>query len=272
MTQHLTVIGCGTMGRAVIGGLVASGEASDWTVDATVRHASSAQRVAQEMGIPVGTDNVVAARRADIVLLGVKPQQVGEVLTSHGMPHALEGTLVISMCAGVTLGQLEAWAPEARIIRAMPNTPALIREGMTVLSAGSAATADDVEVAQRIFGSVGRCMVLDEKHLDVVTGLSGSGPAFACVILEAMADGGVMMGLPRDVATELAAQTLQGAARMVLQTGVHPAALRDRVTTPGGCTIAGLFTMEEGRVRSTVARTIQVAAEVAAGLGGPRES
>jgi pyrroline-5-carboxylate reductase len=268
VTKHLSVIGCGTMGRAVIGGLIASGEASQWALGATVKHADTALRLAEELPLEVGTDNVVEASRADVVLLGVKPQGVEEVLTAPGMTRALHDKLVISLCAGVTLGQLEAWAPEARVIRAMPNTPALIREGMTVLSAGSRATPDDLAVARRIFSSVGRCRVLDEKHLDVVTGLSGSGPALVCVILESMADGGVMMGLPRDVAVELAAQTLQGTARMVLETGVHPAALRDRVTTPAGCTIAGLFRMEEGRVRSTMARTIQEAALVACGLGG----
>jgi len=180
---------------------------------------------------------------------------------------ALQGKLVISICAGVTLGQLAAWCPGARYIRAMPNTPALISEGMTVVSPGAGVSDDDLELALGIFRSVGRCRVLDAKYLDAVTGLSGSGPAFACVMLEALADGGVMMGLPRDVAVELAAQTMQGAARMVLETGDHPAALRDRVTTPAGCTIAGLFRMEEGRIRSTLAQTVQVAAKKASTLG-----
>jgi pyrroline-5-carboxylate reductase len=269
--KHLSVIGCGTMGRAVVGGLIASGEAAQWSIGATVKHAESALRLANELPIEIGTDNVVEAERADVVLLGTKPQGLKEVLTSPGMKAALHDKLLISLCAGVTLEQLEAWAPEARVIRAMPNTPALIREGMTVLAPGARATPDDLAVARRIFASVGICRVLDERHLDAVTGLSGSGPAFVCVILEAMADGGVMMGLPRDVAVELAAQTLQGTARMVIETGVHPAALRDRVTTPAGCTIAGLFCMEEGRVRSTIARTIQEAAQVASGLGGARK-
>ncbi len=149
----------------------------------------------------------------------------------------------------------------------MPNTPCLIGEGMTALAPSAEATEADLELARGIFGVVGRVVVLDEKHMDAVTGLSGSGPAFACVILEALADGGVMMGLPRAVAVELAAQTVQGAARLVLETGEHPAALKDRVTTPAGCTIAGLFKMEEGRIRSTLARTVQEATRVASGLG-----
>ena len=256
------------MGRAILGGLHAAGTAGGWGVRATVRHAARAQALAADLPwVEVGTDNLAAARHAEVVILATKPQVARAVLTAPGMPEALDGTLLISLCAGVSIAQLSTWAPGARPVRAMPNTPALIREGMTVLSPGDTATADDLTLAETIFSAVGRVRVLDEGHLDAVTGLSGSGPAFACVIVDALADGGVMMGLPRDVATELAAQTLQGAARMVLQTGIHPAALRDQVTTPAGCTIAGLFMMEEGRVRSTLARTVQEAATVAAGLG-----
>jgi pyrroline-5-carboxylate reductase len=149
----------------------------------------------------------------------------------------------------------------------MPNTPCVIGEGMTVLSTGPRATPEQMQVAQAIFAAVGRTRRLEEKHLNAVTALSGSGPAFALVVLESLADGGVMMGLPREVAVELSAQTLQGAARLVLQTGLHPAALKDDVTTPAGCTIAGLLTMEDGRIRSTLARTIQEATLVAANLG-----
>ena len=130
----------------------------------------------------------------------------------------------------------------------MPNTPCIIREGMSILSSSSTSTEQDILMAEEIFSAVGRCRRLEEKHLDAVTGLSGSGPAFACVVLEAMADGGVMMGLPRDVAMELAAQTMQGAARLVLHSGLHPAHLKDQVTTPAGCTIAGLLMMEDGKI------------------------
>lgn len=265
----LAVIGCGTMGTAVVQGLRAAG-APGLAFLPTVRHAETADRLSSELGLPVGIDNVAAAAAADLVLLGTKPQAVAEALTAPGMAEALAGKLLMSLCAGITTAQLAAWAPGTRVIRAMPNTPALIREGMTVISPGAGVTPDDLAVAKSIFGAVGRVRVLDEKHLDAVTGLSGSGPAFACVILESLADGGVMMGLPRDVAIELAAQTMQGAARLVLQTGEHPAALRDSVTTPAGCTIAGLFVMEDGRVRSTMARTVQEAAQVASGLGKPR--
>lgn len=258
------------MGRAIVGGLMAEQGGEAWEIHATLRHAERAARLAHDLpSLTVGTDNVAAARSASIVLLATKPQAAGKVLRAPGMEEALDSSLMISLCAGVRLEQLEAWAPTARHVRAMSNTPALIREGMTVLAPGERATPEDLEIATEIFAAVGRVRVLEERYLDAVTGLSGSGPAFASVIVDALSDGGVMMGLPRDVATELAAQTLQGAARMVLQTGIHPAALRDQVTTPAGCTIAGLFMMEEGRVRSTMARTVQEAARVASGLGGP---
>lgn len=269
--RKLAVLGCGTMGQAVVRGLLASAQGPLWTAAGSVKHAASASQVSASLGIPVTTNSASAAEGADVVLVGVKPQGVAELFANPAVREAVAGKLVISICAGVTLAQLQSYAPLARFVRAMPNTPALIGEGMTVISPSEATTEEDLAVATGIFTSVGRCRTLDERHLDTVTGLSGSGPAFACVILESLADGGVMMGLPRDVAIELAAQTMQGAARLVLQTGAHPAALRDSVTTPAGCTIAGLFVMEDGRIRSTLARTVQEAARVAAGLGKPSE-
>lgn len=258
------------MGGAVVRGLRDADPS--WSFLASVRHAESALRLQEELGVPVLTDNVAIAEDAQVVLIAVKPQAIGELFEDGRLAEALAGKVAISICAGVSLARLEALAPRARWLRAMPNTPALIREGMTVLSPGRGAGEAESRVAREVFAAVGRCRVLDEKHLDAVTGLSGSGPAFAFVMLESLADGGVMMGLPRDVAFELAAQTMQGAARLALETGVHPAALRDSVTTPGGCTIAGLFVMEDGRIRSTLARTVQEAARVAGGLGRAPEA
>lgn len=263
----LAVLGCGTMGRAIVTGLLDAQVLAPHRIVATVRRASVAEQVRDDLGVDVLTDNVEACSRADAALLAVKPQVVARVLTDPALGLALQGKLLISICAGVRIAQLEAWLPSTRIVRAMPNTPCTIGQGMTVVSPGSGATEADLALAQAIFGAVGRCRVLDEEYLDAVTALGGSGPAFACVVLEAMADGGVMMGLPRDVAVEIAAQTMQGAARLVLESGEHPAALKDAVTTPAGCTIAGLLTMEDGRIRSTLARTIQEATRVAAGLG-----
>jgi len=217
-------------------------------------------------------NNVPAVQQSDIVLLCCKPQAAHTILSEPGLRDALEGKLLISILAGVTIRQLTAMvSPETKVIRAMPNTPCKIREGMTVVS--SLPQSQDAELDRsiilNIFSSIGRCRFLDEKHFDACTALSGSGPAFACIFLEAMADGGVMMGLPRAEALELAAQTLQGAARMTLQSNTHPAQLKDAVTTPGGCTIAGLLALEDGRVRSTIARAIQIATERASELGQP---
>jgi pyrroline-5-carboxylate reductase len=266
--QTIAILGCGTMGEAILGGRQAVDDGPRVTV-VSARREERAHKLAERYGVVAVTDNAAAARQADIALLAVKPQAASRVLNAPGVNEALEGKLLISICAGVSTAQLAAWAPGSAVVRAMPNTPCLIRQGMTVVSRGPRATAAHIDTARQIFEAVGRCVSLDEKHLDAVTGLSGSGPAFICVILEALADGGVRMGLPRDVAVELAAQTTQGAARMVLETGRHPAALKDEVTTPAGCTIAGLLTMEDGRIRSILARTIEEAARVASGLGQP---
>jgi len=262
----IAILGCGTMGEAILAGLAGTPSAPDVVVVSAHREAT-AQRLAERYGVRATTDNAEAARQADVSVLCVKPQAAREVLDAPGVTEALADKLLISICAGVTTTQLAQWAPASAVVRAMPNTPCLIREGMTVVSPGPRSTDAHVAGAVAVFEAVGRCRVLEEKHLDAVTGLSGSGPAFACVILEALADGGVRMGLPRDVAVELAAQTFQGAARMVLETGKHPAALKDEVTTPAGCTIAGLLTMEDGRIRSILARTIEEAANTASTLG-----
>ena len=264
--NRIAIIGCGTMGEAILGGLRAVPSAPQVT-HVTTRRQPVADELAARLDVFAGLDPVAAIDATDLALLCVKPGTARQVLTSPGVSEALAGKLLISICAGVSIDQLQEWAPAADIIRAMPNTPCVIREGMTVVSPGEGVSEAQIAVAMGIFSSVGRCRTLEEKHLDAVTGLSGSGPAFACVILEALADGGVRMGLPRDVAVELAAQTFQGAARMVLQTGKHPAALKDEVTTPAGCTIAGLLTMEDGRIRSILARTIEEATKTASGLG-----
>jgi len=222
----------------------------------------------------VAGENVGSAQQADVILLCCKPQLAHIILSAPGMKEALDGKLLISILAGVTIQQLKDWvSPTTTVIRAMPNTPCKIREGMTVVSTIPPSVNAETHrvLILKIFSSIGRCRFLDEKHFDACTALSGSGPAFACIFMEAMADGGVMMGLPRAEALELAAQTLQGAARMVLQGGTHPAQLKDAVTTPGGCTIAGLLAMEDGRVRSTIARAIQVATEHASQLGQPKK-
>ncbi|TFK42958.1 pyrroline-5-carboxylate reductase [Crucibulum laeve] len=312
MGYTLCVLGCGTMGVAVLSGVIDSlditsklhnGFNPKWeshtpgTLTPAVADTPDASRAsrfiacvsreesAKKLRIvfdtlgPLGrtveifaSKNVEALKQADVVLLCCKPQLAEGILGEPGIKEALDGKLLISILAGVRMHQLAEWVhPSTRVVRAMPNTPCKIREGMTVVSTlpPSAYEETDRAIILKIFSSIGRCRFLDEKHFDACTALSGSGPAFACIFLEAMADGGVMMGLPRAEALELAAQTLQGAARMVLQGGAHPAQIKDAVTTPGGCTIAGLLALEDGRVRSTIARGIQIATERASELGQP---
>lgn len=264
---RLAVIGCGTMGGAILAGLLKSGQFAPSDVLATIKPEDARPTVETEYGVEVLTDNAEACRRASIVLVSLKPHHMHAVLDVPAMQEALRGKLVISVAAGVRLTQLAQWLPETALIRAMPNTPCLLGAGMTVIAPGPRATSEHMALAQSIFRSVGRVVTLDDKHMDAVTSLNGSGPAFVYVVLEALADGGVMMGLPRDVALEIAAQVTLGAARMVLETGSHPAALKDQVTTPAGSTIAGLLMMEDGRIRSVLARAIQEAANVASTLG-----
>lgn len=295
----MAVLACGTMGTAILSGVLdfqLSMENGDNSKDlaATSQHGESFERVPlpKKYIATVGRDstakrlastfseaghsnvevfqqrNVEAVRRSDIVLLCTKPQRVSEFMSEPGMKEALENKILVSIAAGTTINTIQKVVPPStKVVRAMPNTPCRIREGMTVISDVKWLTHLERDLIATIFSAVGKCNFLDEKYFDAATALAGSGPAFVTLFLEAMTDGGVMMGLPRAEALELAAQTMQGAARMVLESGTHPAAIKDSVTTPGGCTIAGLLQMEDGRVRSTVARTIQTAAEHAAGLG-----
>lgn len=270
-TPHITVIGTGTMGRAITTGMIRAGVVDPSQLVVTDRTPRSAEELASETGARAVTTTADAVRDADIVLLCVKPNDVPSVLTEFRPAGVLRPhTLIISIAAGVTTSSIEQMVgAQSAVVRAMPNTACVIGKGMTVVSAGAHANPEHLATAQRIFGTLGRCIMLDEKHLNVVTGLSGSGPAFLYVVMEALADGGVMCGLPRAVATELVAQVALGAAEMVLSTGRHPSALKDDVTTPGGCTIAGLLAMEDGKIRSVLARAVETAAQVASGLGGP---
>lgn len=198
----------------------------------------------------------------------LKPQIVMDILSQRDIKDAMRGKIVISIAAGIRLEQYAEWLPSQTLcVRAMPNTPCQIGAGMVILSDHPSLDGETKSWLTSLFCPLGRCRFLSERHFDAVTALSGSGPAFACIILEALADGGVMMGLARDVAVELAAQSLQGAARMVLTSGKHPAEIKDTVTTPAGCTIAGILTMEDGKIRSVMARTIEEATKVASTLG-----
>lgn len=265
----LAVLGLGTLGSALTRGLLDSGQVSPERLVGTVRRSAIAEERAQALRISVGVDNPQAAGQADVVLLCTKPKAVVALVAELAAAGALDHRpLLVSVAAGVRADQIEAAAPDGTpVARAMPNTPCLIGEGMTAVAPGSHANEEHLALTCDLFRPLGRVLQLEEEHMDVVTGLSGSGPAFVYVILEALSEGGVMMGLPRKVATELACQTVRGAATMVLDTGRHPAELKDEVLTPAGCTIAGLLTMEDGGIRSTLARGIQEAARAAAALG-----
>jgi len=266
-TSTLTVLGCGTMGEAIVRGLLRSGRLKPQQLYATDRRADVVRTLREKHGIHATGDNLEACRAAGVVLVCVKPHEVASALDNDAMRTALRGKLVISIAAGVRLDQLRGWLPDSAIIRAMPNTPCLIGEGMTVIARGPGVSDQHAAIATEIFRAVGRCVEAEDKVMDAVTSLNGSGPAFAYMVLEALTDGGVRMGLRRDAAMEIAAQMFQGAARMVLQTGMHPAALKDQVNTPAGCTIAGLLIMEDGRIRSVLARAVEEAAHVASKLG-----
>jgi pyrroline-5-carboxylate reductase len=263
----LAIIGSGTMGEAIVRGLLRSGKLQPVQIVATDRRLDVVNALRVEHAVRTTTNNQEACREATVVLLAVKPHEVAAVVDTDEMRQILSGKLVISIAAGVRLAQLATWLPASAVIRAMPNTPCLIGEGMTVIARGVGVSDEQASAAIEIFRAVGRCLETEDKLMDAVTSLNGSGPAFAYVFLEAMCDGAVRMGLRRDAAMEIAAQMFQGAARMVLQTGQHPAALKDQVTTPAGCTIAGLLTMEDGRIRSVIARAVEEAAVVAARLG-----
>ncbi|MDA2937856.1 pyrroline-5-carboxylate reductase [Acidobacteria bacterium AH-259-A15] len=228
---------------------------------ATVRHTERAQALSQELGIPVTTDNVEAARRSDLILICVKPNTVSEVLEKIS-PEMSPDKLLISIAASVPTPYIEGiLSAEIPVVRAMPNTPCEVGCGMTGICSGRFADDSHLEIAEALFKAVGMTVVLDEKHMDAVTGLSASGPAFVYIILESLAEAGVKVGLSRDIATLLVAQTVQGAARVALQTGRHPALLKDAVTTPAGCTIDGILELEEGKLRVTLIKAVVKATE-----------
>ena len=261
--KKLAVLGAGKLGGILLRAYLKQGLFASNQVIATVKHPERAAVLAKELGIRVATDNREAVKGADIILLTVKPQTVGEVLHQIA-PEIGSQSLVLSVAASVPTGFVEQQLAAASggkhdriaVVRAMPNTPAAVDCGMTAICGGTHAQAEHREIARTMFDAVGRTIVLDEKHMDAVTGLSASGPAFAYIILESLAEAGVKVGLPRDVATLLAAQTMKGAASVVLETGDHPALLKDAVTTPAGCTIDGILELEEGKLRVTLIKAV----------------
>ena len=258
--QKVAIIGLGKIATILLQAMLRDGLLSPQRVHATVTRAEKAAQLSKELGIHAGTDNAAAVRDADIILLAVKPQTVGTVLS--GLRDVItDKQLLISVAASVPTAYMEErLAAKVPIIRAMPNTPSLVGAGMTGICKGANATAAQLELAQAMFNTVGRTAVVEEKHMDAVTGLSASGPAFIYIIVESLAEAGVKVGLPRDLATLLAAQTTMGAAKVILETGQHPAQLKDAVTTPAGCTIDGILELEEGKLRVTLIKAVVKAA------------
>jgi len=266
---RVAILGAGKMGGILLQAFLKNNLLLPEQIVATVQHADRAQALSVQFGVEVTTDNLAAAEQADVILLGIKPTQVPDVVAQIA-PALTPAKLVLSFAASVKTRSIEdAAGCDLAVIRAMPNTPAMLAAAVTALCPGRFVSADQMGIAQRIFSTVGRTVVVDEKHMDAVTGLSGSGPAFIYIIIEALAEAGVNVGLPRDVATLLAAQTTLGSAKMVLETGYHPALLKDQVTTPAGCTVDGILELEEGGLRVTlikaVKRATQRAKELAAG-------
>ena len=264
--SKLAVIGAGKMGETLIKALLDAKMLAADQIVATVKHANRVDEVATRLGAPITLDNRAAIKSADVILLCVKPQALRDVLAEI-KPVISNDQLVISIAASATTSfierQLEKGVP---VVRSMPNTPTLVRAGMSVLCRGAHATEEHLKRACKIFEAVGRTLIIDEKYMDAVTALSASGPAYIYIILESLAEGGVKVGLPRNVATELAAQMCFGAAKMVLETGAHPALLKDAVTTPAGCTIDGILQLEEGGLRVTLIKAVVEATRRAAQL------
>ncbi len=257
----IAVLGMGKMGGILVRAFQKQGLFAASDIAATVQHEEKAAALSVELGIPVGTDNRAAVRKADIIILGLKPSAVGGVLDEiRGELNPKQ--LIISIAASVPTEYVEKrLAAAIPVVRTMPNTPAIVGCGMTAICKGKFVHEKHLESASRLFASVGRTVVVDEKHMDAITGLSASGPAYIYIILEALAEGGVKVGLPRDLATLLAAQTTLGAAKVALETGHHPALLKDEVTTPAGCTIDGIMELEEGKLRVTLIKAVVKAAQ-----------
>jgi pyrroline-5-carboxylate reductase len=265
------VVGTGVMGQTILRGLFDAGALQRQHAWGTARSTHTCETASQTLGIPVETDIAARVPAAGVIVLSVKPAQAGRAIATLRDAGLRPDTLLVSILAGTTLAQLESLTGTSNPwVRAMPNTPCIVREGMTAICPGSYATPAHLALVRRIFECVGRCVQADETHFNAITALSGSGPAYYYLIMEAMADAGVRVGLSRELALTLVTQTALGSARMVQSADRHPAALRDDVTTPAGCTIGGLLMMEDGKIRSVLARAIEEATKIAAGLGADK--
>ena len=265
-SKKIAFLGGGNMAEALIKGLIAAGTAKPDHILVTDVSADRLAHLQATYGV-VRKGNLEAAREADIIVLSVKPQVIERVLAEIAA-EVDETKLVVSIAAGISLARIEkALKENSHVVRVMPNTPALVLAGAAALAGGKHATGDDLALALSIFNSVGRAVIVEEKLMDAVTGLSGSGPAYVFMIIDALSDAGVKAGLPRPLALELAAQTVYGSAKMVLETKEHPGKLRDMVTSPGGTTIEGLHALEKGKLRATLMNAVEAATARSRELG-----
>jgi pyrroline-5-carboxylate reductase len=259
-TYKLAVIGTGAMGKALIKGLIDAKVFKPHEIVASDINKSRLEAFREEIKVEIA-ENIEAASRAEIILLAVKPMVIVDVLKEVSA-HIKSDQMVISIAAGVTIRRLQSeLEPDVPVIRAMPNTPCMVRAGAIAISRGSEATDDHIQQARAIFGAVGRIIEVPERAMDAVTGLSGSGPAYIFVLIEALSDAGVKAGLTRNQAEFLAVQTVFGAAKMVMDIDKHPAELKDAVTSPGGTTIAGLAALERAAFRASIVDAVEAAAE-----------
>ncbi len=258
---RVAVLGAGKMGGILLQAFLKENLFAADRIHATVGHAERALALSTQWGVDVSTNNLEAVKQSDLILVGVKPFQVPELIAEI-KPALSKGKMLVSFAASVKTRAIEeAAGMDIAVVRAMPNTPSALGAGAAALCRGRFVSDAQMALAQRLFETVGRTVLVDEKHMDAVTGLSGSGPAYLYIIIEALAEAGVKVGLPREIATQLAAQTAYGAAKMVLETGYHPALLKDAVTTPAGCTIDGILELEEGGLRVTLIKAVMRATE-----------
>jgi pyrroline-5-carboxylate reductase len=255
-TLRIAVIGAGKLGETLVRGWITAGLVRPRDVTVTAGHAVRARELARRLGVKAAANNAAAVAGAHVVVLCVKPQQIGRVVEEIA-PALSRSQLLVSSAASMSTAFIEQRlrAP-VPVVRAMPNTPAAIGKGMTALCRGRHTKDAHLARARRLFEAVGRVVIVDEAHMDAVTGLSASGPAFLFIVIESLAEAGVKVGLPRAIATELAAQTVYGSGAMVLETGEHPAKLKDEVTTPAGTTIDGILELEDGGLRVTLIKAV----------------
>lgn len=257
----LAVLGCGKMGEALVAGLLAAGWRAPSDIVATARREDRLEELAELHGIPTTADNVTAVSGADVIVIAVKPQDI-EVLLGEISPHVDTAQTVLSIVAAIPTNQIEALLAESvPVVRAMPNTPSVVHEGMAGIAAGRNAGQEHLDVASDVLGHVGRVVSVPESYLDAVTAISGSGPAYFALLAEAMIEAGILLGLSREISTELVVQTMLGSAKLLRDTHMHPVELREMVTSPGGTTTRAIQVLEQSGVRAAFLNAIQAAME-----------